>query len=100
MDDMEIHIICKKMFFQKNIKCVFNNKKIFDNKKYILYNELLKKIKLNIKFIKSSNLTWGRYGFDGGKMGLISEPREAWCLDNKVCIKYKRRRQFCISSLI
>ena len=36
--------------------------------------------------------TWGRFGFDGGKMGLISESREAWCLDNKVCIKDKRRR--------
>jgi len=36
--------------------------------------------------------TWGRFGFDGGKMGLISEPRQACHLDNKVCIKYKRRR--------
>ncbi|CAI3224819.1 hypothetical protein CNEO4_590052 [Clostridium neonatale] len=50
--------------------------------------------------LKKPFLTWGRFGFDGGGSGLLSESREACVLVNKVCIKCKRRRQFCISSLI
>ena len=46
------------------------------------------------------HITWGRFGFDGGMKDLLSESWEAWCHVNKVCIKYKRRRKFCISSLI
>jgi len=56
-------------------------------------------ISLKTEYVFKPSLTWGRFGFDGGGMGLLSESRDAWSLVNKVCIKCKRRRQFCISSL-
>ena len=39
---------------------------------------VLKKLKLNIGVLRILLTTWGRFGFDGGKMGLISGPSKAW----------------------
>jgi len=49
-------------------------------------------ISLKTKYVIKPSLTWGRFGFDGGKKGLLSEWRDAWSLVKKVCTKCKRRR--------
>ncbi|CAG9710469.1 hypothetical protein CNEO_44784 [Clostridium neonatale] len=56
---------------------------------------------LKIKYgSKETILNLGAFWLRRGGSGLLSESREACVLVNKVCIKCKRRRQFCISSLI
>jgi hypothetical protein len=43
-------------------------------------------------------LTWGRFGFDGGKMGLISEPGEAWSHEINYAIKINAEDNFALAA--